>query len=456
LRPEEFFKRAGLKPRPQQLEVSEELARMLDSGSVGLEAPPGFGKTIATLIALMAREEFPVTWKVRTYRLARHIADQCSLLDLRYFIMAGRERTCPLKDEYGSNLHVYCKNLKFKCPYFRDISSVNVDLGKAFSYEDLPKNACSYYLQQLVRAKVYIAPYYIGLRIPGLEVYDEAHNLVLEIGSIPVTKVKEALSELGLDPSRDYIDAISELEVKLTEKLERGEKPLVAGKVLSALRNATILWREQHSIHMLKLRKPLFKSIFISATLSPLEKIFKVPIIRIPPVKRKALLVNWVTTRFAEWDVRMAEEINDVIFLLRKYFRRIAIFGTERVLSMLKYNYFEDEVENKDDWDVAAFLSRGRRSEGVNLRADCVVLAGAFFLPPDLKLEKVGVTRHDVATIVAIQNIGRVVRTPSDMPLIILADERFRELKDLANYLDIEEVNDLKSLDALLRRYHAR
>jgi hypothetical protein len=37
----------------------------------------------------------------------------------------------------------------------------------------------------------------------------------------------------------------------------------------------------------------------------------------------------------------------------------------------------------------------------VNLRADCVVLAGAFFLPPDLKLEKVGVTRHDVATIVA-------------------------------------------------------
>ena len=465
MNPEEFFRKAGLKPRPLQLEAAKQLAEMIDTGSVGFQAPTGFGKTITVLAAISLANAFPVTWRVRTHEIAKRIAEDCALLNFPFYIAAGREKLCPLKEEYKSNTYYFCRFLKFKCPFFKGLSSIKPENIFSVDYDQLLRKLkgteiCPYYAQLYQQAHVYIIPYSLGLSFDvNLEVIDEAHNMVLDVYSIPEAKLREALAELDIhyEPTGDLIQQafIETAQMKIVELLEQGKMPLIAGRVIAMLARGTFVWREEGEIHILKFIRPRKRTIFVSATLEPLQKIYNIPVLEIP-VQRKpeAFIATWMTTRFHEWDYKMAKEYNDLIFLLRKHFQKIVVFATKRVARSLRADYVEEAPK---DWKgVFLLFSRGKKGEGVNIESEVVVVAGAPYLPPFIHVEKLGLTHDDVATITTIQNIGRTLRHPENNPLIILADDRFRKLKPILDryYINIE-TDDLHSLDKAIQKYKA-
>jgi DNA excision repair protein ERCC-2 len=465
LNPEEFFRKAGLKPRPLQLEAAKQLAEMIDTGSLGFQAPTGFGKTITVLAAISLANAFPVTWRVRTHEIAKRIAEDCALLNFPLYIAAGREKLCPLKEEYKSNTYYFCRFLKFKCPFFKGLSSIKPENIFSVDYDQLLRKLkgteiCPYYAQLYQQAHVYIIPYSLGLSFDvNLEVIDEAHNMVLDVYSIPEAKLREALAELDIhyEPTGDLIQQafIETAQMKIVELLEQGKMPLIAGRVIAMLAMGTFIWREEGEIHILKFIRPRKRTIFVSATLEPLQKIYNIPVLEIP-VQRKpeAFIATWMTTRFHEWDYKMAKEYNDLIFLLRKHFQRIVVFATKRVARSLRADYVEEAPK---DWKgVFLLFSRGKKGEGVNIESEVVVVAGAPYLPPFIHVEKLGLTHDDVATITTIQNIGRTLRHPENNPLIILADDRFRKLKPtLDRYYTNIETDDLHLLDKAIQKYKA-
>jgi len=216
-------------------------------------------------------------------------------------------------------------------------------------------------------------------------------------------------------------------------------------------------WVEEGELHLLHVYRPRGRALYVSATLTPLERFLKVPVIKVPPARRlRALLLTWLTTRFDLYDARMAERYNDLLFLLRKHFAKILGFATLRVASLLHCDLSEEDLDFiSDDWQGVLLLSpRGRRAEGVDLRADAVIMAGAPYPPPYATLKKLGLSLDDLMLITTIQNIGRATRDPSDNPLVILADERFRRFaQSLGDYFEFVEVNDIRELDAKLKQW---
>ncbi|WP_288007766.1 hypothetical protein, partial [Thermofilum sp.] len=406
--PEEFFRKAGLKPRPLQLEVAKQLAEMLESGSVGLEAPTGFGKTITVLAAISLANAFPVTWRVRTYALARHIANQSLLFDLRPFIVAGRERTCPRAKELGPSLPFYCRYFRHKCSIFRsDLRNLELDALKhpVLSYEDLIDlirgQACPYFSQMSVRADVYVTHYSNSLPLPSPEVVDEAHNVV-KIQGLPLTRVREALAELGIDYN-DYKELryprffVEKSLPLILERLEKGSRLVSAPVLFNMLMGAETAWVEESQLFTLKIFRPKTPAIFISATLSPISKILRVPIIKVRQPRRHAFVATWLTTKFTDYDARMADRYDALIFLLRKYYGKIIVFATERVGALLHPTLSEDDLPLQSDWQGVLLLSpRGRWAEGVDVEADAVVLAGVPYPPPGTIK---GLSPDDIVTI---------------------------------------------------------
>jgi len=460
---EEFFERCGLTPRPGQVEVAEQLARMLD-GSVGLEAPTGFGKTVVVLAALWSRELLPITWRVRTYAVARHIADECARCELRFFIAGGRERTCPLAREYGPALPWYCRYRRRECSYFSKLLERAKEAYSggitAFSYEDLSaERGCPYYQQLLVKGvEVYIAAYNMGLELPAaVEVVDEAHNTV-EVRCLPEAEVWEVLSPImdelpeSFEPS--LVGELLEMQLARTHDLRLMKR---AARVASLLKGVWA-WREEGEVCVLKLLRPrAARVVFVSATLTPVAHLFNVPVVSVPARKREALVTTWLTTRYTDFDEKMMTSYNKLLFVLRKHCRRILLFATKRVLSVLNYDYGDEGV---GEWlargGVLGLLARGRRAEGVNLEADCVVLAGAVFLPPHVRVQKVGLSPEVIPAVTALQNVGRAARAPDARVQVVLADERFARIPMLRESFEMHEVHDIKELQEALQQQTAR
>lgn len=460
---EDFFKKAGLTPRPLQLETARELASQLP-GNVGLEAPPGWGKTIAVLAALASAGALPAVWRVRTYPQARRISEDVAVANLKPFVAGGRERTCPLAGELRANVHHYCRYLKHKCPYFKLLVESPVRLGYVPSYEDLPPEVCRYYLQENVGADVYIATYNTGLNFGGVQtVVDEAHNAV-SVQSMPLSKLREGLAELAqVAGSEELLDKVEkfdvvtnvrvyleELTAALVEALEKGARPRSAPKVLSFIREAPFLWREGEEVYTLKVYRPRGPSLYVSATLTPVAHVFNVPVVSVPWQKKyTAAITTWLTTAYREYGPPLAREYNNLLFFLRRFFDRILVFATSRVARTLLV-----DVTNPEEWNrgTLLLLSHGRYAEGVNLPADCVVMAGAPYLPPyvSARLAAVGLKPDDVVAITTVQNVGRATRTPSASPFIVLADERYARLS--IPYFDVVEVHSLKDLEAIITK----
>jgi DNA excision repair protein ERCC-2 len=459
-RVKEIFRKAGLKPRPLQLEAAKQLAEMIDTGSVGFQAPTGFGKTLVVLAALISSSHLPAVWRVRTYALARHIANQAMLIELKYFIAGGRERTCPLAKELGPSLPFFCRYFKYKCHYFRNLSS---ELPEATSYEELVASGisgCLYYRQLNTDAKLIITTYNVALPFQrDVDVIDEAHNAI-RVQSLPLTRVREALAELGIDDygitkELRYPGFFVEKELPIfLERLDKNVKMVSAPVLFNMLMGAETTWIDEGQLFALKIVKPKTPTIYVSATLSPLAKILRIPVIKVPQPRRDAFVTTWLTTKFNEFDVFMGKAYGDLIFLLRKYFGRILVFASERVGALLHPTLSEDDLPLPPNWEGVLLLSpRGRWAEGVDISADAVVLAGAPYPPPGTIR---GLSHDDFVVITTLQAVGRAIRDPTHSPVIILADQRFSKIQQLSEYFELREVHDLPELDRVLKEWKQR
>jgi DNA excision repair protein ERCC-2 len=420
---------------------------------------------------------------VRSLVLGDRVAEDAALWGLRVFVAAGREKTCPLSEEKGDAVHDFCRYFRYKCPYAR----LPPSLPPATSWRELvlkgrEEGWCPYFAQDLVSdAAIIVQNYFRRTRPAKAFIIDEAHNLLIpEEKEIPISRLAEAIAasrergaserllrhlssalhyilvkdgdlDLRLFLQESDIDEIRRLHFTALEEGDRRIKPLMD------LVRAAALYVEGERIYLYKppLLHPYRPAVFVSATLPPEASAFlQTDVeIRIPwTTKPKAVIAEDVTTRYEEYDGRMAARYKKLLVEVGRRYRRVLVFAaSERVARDLRAWVQYEESVPPSDWEGILLLrARGRFAEGVNLDADAVVIAGAPFLPPSVSSRLARAYKSlghadplraaiDTPMLVAtLQCIGRAWRTPERAPYVFLADWRYEKyVSTLSDYLDL-------------------
>jgi DNA excision repair protein ERCC-2 len=464
------------------VEVAEELARLIEQGSrVLFSAPVGWGKTHCVLAALVEAKALPALWLVRSLTLGDRVADDAALWRLHTFTAAGRERTCPLAPSLGDAIHEYCRFYRHKCQYAKLPPSPPL----AASWEELKERGekegwCPYFSQDLITSDIVVQSYWRRRKPAKALVVDEAHNLLTpEEREVRLSQLAEAVAAArehgaseklmrGLQSILRYSlirdgdldvslfiseEGANELRRLYFAALEEGDRRL---KILVDLTKASAVYVEGERVRIYRPQLPLpFRpTVFVSATLPHEASAFlqtEVEI-RIPwSVKPKARVVEDVSTKYEEYDVDMARKYKKLLIDIGKQYKKILVFAaSERVARDLRAWVTYEECAPPDGWEGVLLLkARGRFAEGVDLPADCVVMAGAPYLPPEVSsrlARTYKATGHpdplkaaiDVPMLIAtLQCVGRAWRTPDKTPQVVLADWRYEKYKDaLSEYLD--------------------
>jgi DNA excision repair protein ERCC-2 len=465
------------------VEVAEELARLIGQGSrVLFSAPVGWGKTHCVIAALLRAKALPALWLVRALTLGSRVAEDAALWRLHVFTAAGREKACPLAQERGDAIHDYCRYFRHKCPYARLPPSPPL----AASWEELVARGekegwCPYFAQDLITSDVVVQSYYRRRRLAHAYIVDETHNLLLpEERELALSRLAEAVAaarERGatekllrnlsrmlqytlvkdgdLDP-RLFLQESDTDEIKhlYFAALGEGDKRL---KVLLDIVNATALYIEGEKLHIYKppFSLPYRPAVFVSATLPPEAAQFlgTEAELRIPWATRpKAEILENLSTKYEEYDTKMALQLKKLLIDVGKKYKRVLVFAaSERVARDLRAWATYEECQPPEGWEGVLLLrARGRFAEGVDLPADCIVMAGAPYLPPNVSSRLAQMYKRaghpdpvraaiDVPmAITTLQCIGRAWRDPSKQPPhVVLADWRFTKYRDtLSEYLD--------------------
>ncbi|MEM3944690.1 MAG: hypothetical protein QXJ59_11465, partial [Thermofilaceae archaeon] len=348
-----------VKPRPGQVEAAETLAGLLESGgAVVFTAPPGFGKTLVALAALKAAKLLPAAWRVRALALARHIANEAVLLDLRSEILPGRERVCPHALELGGDVHEWCRVKRGECSYFA-------------------ARSCPYFFHP--SADVYVIAYFRRAPPRVIDVWDEAHNLMVPSETcIGRETVSEAMGELqslnlgselakqirGLLPFLEREgevaveeDAVAALYTAYLKLLERGEGRTATGRLLRVL-SAQSVYVEGGRLCGASVAIPRRRpALFISATL-PLPDLLGGKVVEIPWAKKyRATVVEGLTTRYNDFDEKEAKGYGKLLWDLRKRYERVLVFATERVARVLaKFADMYEPADLPSEWKGVLLL----------------------------------------------------------------------------------------------------
>ncbi|MCS7103959.1 MAG: hypothetical protein NZ954_00145 [Thermofilaceae archaeon] len=466
-----------IRPRSGQLEVAEKLAELLSSGArVIFSAPTGWGKTNAIIAALIRSNALPALWLTRSLTLGKRVGEDAALWGLQVFTAGGREKACLQVEKLGDAVHEFCRLFKYKCPYAKLPSKLPI----AVSFENLieigeKEEWCPYYAQDYVECDILVQSYYRRMKYSKAFVFDEAHNLLKpREKSYSLSRLVEAVSaareysasdklvrELssliryvsikdGLLNARLFISDLEELRRLIYEALEKGD-----GRLYPLLEMTSApAYIEGNRITVFKPQKffNVRPAVFVSATLPQQANALLTcdSELRIPlSVKPQAEIVE-LTTKFDEFDSRMVLEYKNLMVNVSKKHRRVIVFApSERVANELMNWATYCECEPPSDWNGILLLrARGRFSEGVDIPADCVVLAGAPYLPPEISdqiavlYRRMGVSdpvRSAIdlpMLITTLQCIGRAWRNPFNPPYVVLADRRFQRY-DLSEYLKI-------------------
>lgn len=493
----------GVDPRPGQVEAFQKLTQLLiEHSKVVLSAPTGWGKTLTIIAALMATRMFPALWLVRSLSIGFRIAEDAAKAGLRTIIAAGRNRMCILAKRRDLADEV-CRLKKLNCRFFRGLfenivnpldNRLTVDwmtirrMGEDMGF-------CPYYAQDIFDCDIVVQNYNRRRgRIFRIFVVDEAHNLWLPkevrihvsvlddvevmLERYPFTekytlekirRIKRRALDYGggvINSTFDEED-LNAMKAALIYSIENGapEGLLVELKNFIRLARCKVIYLEGEYLKGIKHFNPFVPSPFIMASgtwINELNKLIgDVRVVEVPPVRRPAYVLDWVTSRYGEETI---DEYGRLLFTLRKYFRKIVVFGADRILRYFKNrcDYYEPEkVEGLEG--LILLRARGRFSEGVDIPCDCIVMLGCPFMPPEIigRLEsiyrKAGFSNPWMLAaeipmlITTLQCIGRATRTPDAKPLILLADSRYKRYRNtLSKYLYLEEVNGLDALNRIL------
>lgn len=468
-------------PRPGQAEVAEQLAQLIESGKrTVFSAPTGWGKTHTIIAALLSARALPALWMARSLVLGNRIAEDAALWRLHTFVAAGRERTCPLAEKLESAVHDFCRFFRYKCRYARLPPSPPL----AASWEELVERGaregwCPYYAQDFVESDLIVQNYFKRARPSRAFVIDEAHNLLIpEEREVRLSQLAEAVAAARERGASDALqrslqnmlrytlikdgdlnvtlflqeEMINEIYRLYFSTLEEEDRRL---KVLVDLLKAAAAYVEGEKIRLYRpsLTVPFKPAIFVSATLPPeaASLLGAEAEVRVPwTVRAPARIAVDVTTKYEEYDSSMAARYKKLLVEAAKQHKKVLVFAaSERVTRDLRAwaTYYECAPPN--DWEGVLLLrARGRFSEGIDAPADCVVVAGAPYLPPEVssrlaRLYK-GTGHPNPAKaaidtpmlITTLQCLGRAWRRPEKPPFVILADWRYERYTDtLENYL---------------------
>jgi DNA excision repair protein ERCC-2 len=483
---EEVFKEAKIEPRPGQMEVAQQLADLIAGGKrVLLTAPTGWGKTLVVLAALHASDSLPAAWLVRALALGEHIAEEAAKMKLFTYIAGGREKTCLLWERLEDATHDLCRYARYKCPYARLPPTPPI----VTDWSEMVKRAragrwCAYFAQEMVPSDLVVQNYERALRRPvRAYVIDECHNLALpEEKTVTLARLAESVAAIRAYASerlRSKLEAlvrhilvrdgdldarlilneegIEELKRVYAELLVENPERAAALRPLITLVNATAAYVEAERISIFRPRRVLkFRpAVLLTATPLPLPTEVDTEINIEWSVRARGIIVTDVSSKFDEFDSKMALNYKKLLINLAKKFRRILVFAaSERVARELRSWVNYEETTPPPDWEGLLMLrARGRFAEGVNMPAECVIMAGAPYLPPEVsdRLARVykmqGVENPTRLAIdgsmlaATVQALGRAWREPSKPPLVVLADSRYARYEEqLRKMLDIEEL----------------
>ncbi len=241
-------------PRKGQMEVAESVYKAVNEGGlVNIQAPTGFGKTVAVLYGLLCAGAEKTLYVVRTVNEIDPVIRELRRFDAEYTFLYSARRMCPLFQKSTEMSHeefwAACKVARLKgiCPYYSMLEEVDPELVRELlrSYEkprgrDLARalasrlGVCPFFAlrAQLDNSKVIVATYpylfrediFASVLDPYeysdfVVVVDEAHSLINAHNMLEY-RIKVEDVERAIEEVKQYSPS-SSLAVQLLEKLKQ-------------------------------------------------------------------------------------------------------------------------------------------------------------------------------------------------------------------------------------------
>ena len=468
--------------RPDQREVVKRLVNALSSAPwVALQAPTGWGKTIAALAVIKELGARPALWLTPRLAISLHVYANAINMGLRTLATAGKEKLCGL----GYTTLDFARGVCRGCPLNKPVRlgdlkqlSGSLDFGLDFGkIKELGESlqVCPYSLQAVLerdrRYELIIAHYGRANRLirvrPKIIIVDESHNLIIpRVHQIETRVLSMILEKIGFSEPEisNLIQSPEALKAVLTEMLDTmiliAEdddvlKPAVEELVSMLQAQVWYYVPDENTINALEVvelpRDINAQTLFMSATLPP--QMLNNPNTII--IHRGWSIPVHIDAKFVlsyENIMRRGNEIRK--YVAEKYLKpSTVIFTTTTREDLLPIDrgdiVWEDEIKAPCDYKEGTVVLKvfGKYNEGIN--ADCfenVVVLGYPLHPPDVmsRLASRGINEEEFVTMVITQILGRSIRTatpPPQMPKIYLVDRRFKAITNRLRQYEIEVVN---------------
>lgn len=249
-------------PRPGQVELVMAVAKAIREGrNLAVNAPSGFGKTVAVLVGALSVCK-RVVWFTRTHRQAERVVEEAKAISSRRHVTAlalqSRASLCPFSHELSpEEAAVLCRVRRGSCELYRGFltsfvlpSPLVLKPSEVYAY-CLERGLCPYYVQlSLVGCVNILAASFFFLAIPLVQrllqidrdvvvVFDEAHSLAsllsdnqnLELTPRCISQAAQEAEALGLKGLLSFINSLKDFVERVEERVWR---PRQLAKVLQS------------------------------------------------------------------------------------------------------------------------------------------------------------------------------------------------------------------------------
>jgi DNA excision repair protein ERCC-2 len=444
---------------------------------VALQAPTGWGKTIAALAVIKELGARPALWLTPRLSISLHIFQHAINMGFKTIATAGREKLCA----YGYTALDFMRGACRGCALNRPVSLTDLQLSDSLESLDFGRikelgeslQVCPYSLQTVLeryRFDLIVSHYnriHKLIRVnPRVIIVDEAHNLTIpKVHQMETRVLALILEKMGFSESEisSLIQSPEALKAVLTEMLDMiltiddDELRPYIEELVGMLQTQVWYYDPSDTINAIEVpeipRNINAKIIFLSATLPP--QMINSPYVII--IHRGWNIPVRIDARFVlsyENIMRRGNEIRE--YIKKKY---LTNNGTTIVFTTLSREdlidnssgdvVWEDEITTPCQYKGKTIVLRvfGRFNEGIDINcADRVVVLGLPLLPPGAmqRLAARGIDEKSFITTVLTQIIGRVFRSsepPPRIPEVYLVDKRFLRIKDELQKYEIEVVN---------------